>query len=184
MGIEGEIPELLHHNLFFDESFDAHAKEIYETKKWPEKPLFYVSNPSKTDPKVAPQGYENIFILIPVAPGIEETEGVRDHYLDVVLKRMEKYTGAKNLADRIVYKRSFAHKEFIADYNSFKGNAYGLANTLDQTAILKPRIKSKKLGNLFFTGQLTTPGPGVPPSLISGEVVSNVIASQYKTKAP
>jgi phytoene desaturase len=184
LGIEGEIPELLHHNLFFDESFDEHAKEIYETMKWPEKPLFYVSNPSKTDSGVAPENHENIFILIPVAPGIEEGEGVRDHYLEIVLKRIEKYTGTKNLADRIVYKRSFAHKEFIEEYNSFKGNAYGLANTLDQTAILKPRIKSKKLGNLFFTGQLTTPGPGVPPSLISGEVVSNVIASQYKTKAP
>lgn len=184
LGIKGEIPELLHHNLFFDESFEQHAEEIYETMKWPEKPLFYVSNPSKTDPGVAPEGYENIFVLIPVAPGIDEEEGVREHYLDIVLKRIEKYTGAENLAERIVYKRSFAHKEFIEDYNSFKGNAYGLANTLDQTAILKPRIKSKKLGNLFYTGQLTTPGPGVPPSLISGEVVSNVIAKQYKTKTP
>ena len=183
LGIRGEIPDLLHHNLFFDESFDDHAKEIYDTKKWPDKPLFYVSNPNKTDSGVAPDGHENLFVLIPVAPGIEEGEGVREKYLDIVLKRIEKYTGEKNLAERIVYQRSFAHREFIEDYNSFKGNAYGLANTLDQTAILKPSIKSKKLGNLFYTGQLTTPGPGVPPSLISGEVVSNVIANQYKTKA-
>lgn len=179
LGVEGDLPGLLHHNLFFDAPFHEHAHTIYKSKKWPENPLFYVSNPSKTDPTVAPKGSENIFILIPVAPGLTEEEGVRDRYLEQIMDRMEHRLGY-TIRDRIVYKRSYAHKEFIQDYHSFKGNAYGLANTLDQTAILKPKIRSNKVKNLFYTGQLTTPGPGVPPSLISGEVVANVIDEHFE----
>jgi len=179
LGVEGDLPGLLHHNLFFDAPFHEHAQTIYKSKKWPENPLFYVSNPSKTDPSVAPKGHENIFILIPVAPGLQEEEGVRDRYLEQIMDRMEHRLGY-SIRDRIVYKRSYAHKEFIQDYHSFKGNAYGLANTLDQTALLKPKIRSNKVKNLFYTGQLTTPGPGVPPSLISGEVVANVIDEHFQ----
>ncbi len=174
LGVNKKIPKLLHHNLFFDEDFKQHAIEIYESPKWPEKPLFYVCNPSKTDPSVAPEGSENLFILIPLAPDLEETPSIREHYFDMVMDRLEQMTGT-TIRDSIVYKRSYAHKEFQEDYHAFKGNAYGLANTLLQTAFLKPKLKSKKVKNLFYAGQLTTPGPGVPPSIISGQVVAGEI---------
>jgi phytoene desaturase len=174
LGIDKKLDNLQHHNLFFDEDFGQHAIEIYDQPQWPTKPLFYVSCPSVTDPDVAPVGKENLFILIPVAPGIEDTDATREKYFKMVMQRLERLTG-QTILPHIIFKKSYAHNDFIADYNSFKGNAYGLANTLNQTAILKPSIKSKKLSNLYFTGQLTVPGPGVPPSLISGEVVANEI---------
>ena len=174
IGIDKKIVGLQHHNLFFDEDFGKHAIEIYDHPQWPSKPLFYVCCPSVTDPSVAPAGKENLFILIPVAPGIEDNDQIREKYFNIVMDRLETLIG-QSIRPHIVYKRSYAHKNFMEDYNSFKGNAYGLANTLKQTAILKPSIKSKKLNNLYFTGQLTVPGPGVPPSLISGEVVAKEI---------
>ena len=174
VGLNKQIDGLLHHNLFFDTDFTPHAHDIYSNPRWPENPLFYASLTSKTDDSVAPAGYENLFLLIPVAPGLEENDEIREKYFDLILKRMENHTG-QNISNHIVYKRSFAHRDFISEYHSFKGNAYGLANTLKQTAILKPALKSKKLKNLYFTGQLTVPGPGVPPSLISGIVVADEV---------
>jgi phytoene desaturase len=183
LGVNKKISGLLHHNLFFDESFGDHASEIYDTPKWPSKPLFYVCVNSKTDPEAAPEGMENVFILIPVAPGMTSTEAERQKYLDMVLDRLEKRTG-ENVRDHIVYQRSFAHEEFISEYNSFKGNAYGLANTLLQTAFLKPRMRSKKVKNLFFAGQLTVPGPGVPPSLISGQLAASEVNTYINDLKP
>jgi len=178
VGVNKRITGLKHHNLFFDADFTVHAEEIYKTKQWPKDPLFYVCAPSVTDPSVAPEGHENLFILIPIAAGLEgDTEEVRKQYFETVVDRIEKRTGEK-IRNHIVYERSFAVREFKEEYNSFKGNAYGLANTLLQTAFLKPRIKHKKLDHLYFTGQLTAPGPGVPPSLISGQVVADHIVKQ------
>ncbi|MBI3235403.1 MAG: phytoene desaturase [Bacteroidetes bacterium] len=174
LGIDKKIDKLQHHNLFFDSDFKLHAEEIYTDPKWPTDPLFYVCCPSKSDASVAPAGKENIFILIPTAPGLLDDDQVLDKYFDMVLDRMEKYCGT-DIKNHIVYKRSFAARDFISNYHSFKGNAYGLANTLRQTAILKPSIKSAKLSNLYFAGQLTVPGPGVPPSIISGQVVAQEI---------
>lgn len=178
VGLNKKLDGLHHHNLFFDTDFTPHAHNIYTDPKWPENPLFYVSLTSKTDDTVAPEGHENLFLLIPVAPGLEDSEEVRDHYFELIVKRMEHYCGEKIL-EHVVYKRSFAHKDFVKDYNSFKGNAYGLANTLKQTAILKPSLKNKRIKNLYYTGQLTVPGPGVPPSLISGIVVANEVAKDF-----
>ncbi len=177
LGIDKKLKNLRHHNLFFDESFDQHAGEIYDNPQWPSNPLFYVSCTSKTDNTVAPVGMENLFILIPVAVDLNDDEVTREYYYDLVLTRMEKLTG-DSIKPHIIYKRSYAHKDFIKDYNSFKGNAYGLANTLKQTAILKPSIVNKKVKNLFYTGQLTVPGPGVPPALISGKVAAGEILKQ------
>ncbi len=171
LGINKRIPGLKHHNLFFDEDFGLHSEEIYTEPKWPSKPLFYASAPSVTDPSVAPEGCENLFLLIPVAPGLEDTPEVRARYFDMVMDRLERFTGT-NIRSHIVYQRSYAHTDFVKDYHAFRGNAYGLANTLLQTAFLKPKMKSKKLSNLWYTGQLTVPGPGVPPSIISGQVVA------------
>lgn len=180
LGIKGEVPKILHHNLFFDHELDQHAEELYVNPTWPTKPLFYASAPSKTDSTIAPEGCENMFLLMPTAPGMDgDTEEVRERYYNIMMDRLEEFTGS-NIRDRVVVKRSFAYADFKSVYNSFKGNAYGLANTLDQTAILKPRLKSKKLANLYYAGQLTTPGPGVPPTLISGEVVSREIIKDFR----
>lgn len=174
LGVDKEIPQLEHHNLFFDEDFGLHANELYKNPSWPTAPLFYVCNPSKTDKSVAPQGKENLFLLMPLAPGIEDNEEIREKYFNIMIDRVEKRTGVCFKED-ISFKRSYAINDFKKDYNAFKGNAYGLANTLKQTAILKPSIQSKKIKGLYYTGQLTVPGPGVPPSLISGKLVANEI---------
>lgn len=174
LGVDKKLPGLHHHNLFFDEDFALHAEEIYEDPKWPSKPLFYVCAPSVTDETVAPAGQENLFFLIPLAPDLEDTDELREKYFEIVLQRFEAITG-HDIRDHIVYRRSYAHRDFKKDYHAFKGNAYGLANTLLQTAFLKPKMRNAKVANLFFTGQLTTPGPGVPPSLISGQVVAEEV---------
>jgi phytoene desaturase len=179
LGVNKKLNHLLHHNLFFDQDFGLHSNEIYKNPQWPSNPLFYACLTSKTDSGVAPAGHENLFILIPVAPGLTDTNETRERYFQLIMKRLEYLTG-EEIEKHIVYKRSYAHNNFISDYNSFKGNAYGLANTLMQTAHLKPSIRSKKINNLFFTGQLTVPGPGVPPAIISGQVVAKEIEKEFK----
>jgi len=179
IGTNKRIPKLRHHNLFFDNNLQQHSEEIYIDKKWPHKPLFYVCCPSKTDPSVAPDGSENIFLLMPIAPGLEDSEPQREVYYKKMMERLEKFVG-EPVRPNVVYKKSYCVSNFVADYNAYKGNAYGLANTLRQTAILKPSIKSKKVKNLFYTGQLTVPGPGVPPSLISGQVVAKELMKRFK----
>ena len=175
--VDKQIEGINHHNLFFDEDFDLHAHEIYTDPKWPSKPLFYVCCPSKTDASVAPDGKENLFVLIPIAPGLEDTEALRERYYDLVIERLERLID-QPVRPHVILKRSYALKDFEQDYHSFKGNAYGLANTLRQTAFFKPKLRSKKVKNLYYTGQLTVPGPGVPPSLISGQVVATEIAKE------
>ena len=177
IGLDARVHKLGHHTLFFDAPFDQHAAEIYTNPKWPDNPLFYVCLPSKTDPTVAPEGCENMFILIPLAPGLHDDGSTHDHYLNMTLERIKKVTG-QDLEKHIVYKRSYGVEDFKKDYNAYKGNAYGLANTLMQTAFLKPAIRSKHIKNLYFAGQLTTPGPGMPPSIISGQVVAREIINQ------
>ncbi|ALI97874.1 phytoene desaturase family protein [Rufibacter tibetensis] len=178
LGLDKKLKGLRHHNLFFDEDFGPHAHEIYTQPAWPKKPLFYVSVPSQTDSSVAPEGKENLFVLIPVAPDLQDTPEVREHYYKMVIERLEKITG-QEVRNHVLYKRTYAHQDFMKDYHAFKGNAYGLANTLLQTAVLKPSLKSKKVKNLFYTGQLTVPGPGVPPSLISGQVVASEVIKDF-----
>lgn len=177
LGIDKKLENLTHHCLFFDEQMGPHADAIYKNPRWPERPLFYLSAASKTDPSVAPEGKENLVILIPLAPDLEDGEEIREKYYHMVMDRLEKLTG-QEIRSHVVFKRSYAHSDFKADYNAFKGNAYGLANTLLQTAILKPSLKNKKVNNLYYTGQLTVPGPGVPPTIISGHVVSREIIKE------
>ncbi len=179
VGINKRLQNVEHHSLFFDTDFEVHGSEIYTTPQWPANPLFYVSVPSVTDNSVAPAGCENLFFLIPVAAGLQkDTEELREKYFSSILQRFEERT-KQQIREHIVYKKSYSVSNFVHDYNSFKGNAYGLANTLMQTAVLKPSCKSKKVKNLFYTGQLTVPGPGVPPSLISGEVVAKEIVKEF-----
>ena len=175
IGFNKRIKNVEHHNLFFDTDFELHAEEIYDDAKWPTDPLFYANFPSITDRTMAPENCEAGFFLVPIAPDLEDTEALRGQYLDIILNRFESKTG-QSVRNNIIFKESFCVNDFIDRYNSYKGNAYGMANTLTQTAFLRPNLKSKKVKNLFFTGQLTVPGPGVPPALISGKLVSELIA--------
>lgn len=178
LGINKKVKNLIHHNLFFDADFKVHSEEIYKSVQWPTNPLFYVCCPSKTDPNVAPEGKENLFILIPLAPGLVDTEELREKYYTLIMKRLEAITG-ESIANEVLYKRDYCVKDFVKDYNSLKGNAYGLANTLFQTALFKPSLRSKKISNLFYAGQLTVPGPGVPPSIISGKLAADQLMKQF-----
>jgi phytoene desaturase len=178
IGLNKKLDNILHHNLFFDENFDQHAEEIYSNPQWPSKPLFYACCPSVTDKSVAPEGCENLFFLIPLAPDLEDNESKREEYFNVLIERFKNLTG-NDISSSILFKRSYAMKDFTDDYNAFKGNAYGLANTLKQTAFLKPKMKSK-VTNFLYTGQLTVPGPGVPPAIISGQVVAKEIKKKLK----
>ena len=177
LGINKQI-DLPHHCLFFDTSFKKHVEDIYDDPRWPGAPLFYTSCTSKSDPNVAPEGCEALFVLIPVAPGLKEKTVSRESYLDQVVARIQDMTG-ENIKENIVVSKSYAHEEFILDFNSYKGNAYGLANTLFQTAFFKPKIRNRKVKNLYYTGQLTVPGPGMPPALVSGKIVAEQILKDY-----
>ena len=174
VGFNKKLKDIEHHNLFFDTDFENHAEDIYDNPKWPKNPLFYVNFPSVTDKSMAPEGCETGFFLIPIAPGLEDTPELREQYFDIIINRFEGLT-KQEVKDSILFKESFCVNDFISEYNSYKGNAYGMANTLRQTAFLRPKLKSKKVNGLYFTGQLTVPGPGVPPSLISGKLVSELI---------
>ena len=171
VGLDRRVPDLHHHTLFFDADFEQHAHEIYTEAQWPSDPLFYVCAPSVTDPSVAPEGCENLFFLMPLAPDLEDTEEQRERYWTEMCDRFVARAGF-DIRPHVLYRRSYAHQDFKSDYHAYRGNAYGLANTLFQTAFLKPKLRSRKLSNLWYTGQLTTPGPGMPPSLISGRVVA------------
>lgn len=180
VGLNKKLKRPVHHSLFFDVPFKQHGEDIYKSPKWPAEPLFYVSVSSVTDDTVAPPGHENIVFLIPVASGLaNDTTELREKYFQIIAKRMEKHIG-ESILDSVVYKKTYSVSDFVNDYNSFRGNAYGLANTLLQTAIFRPACRSKKVKNLFYTGQLTVPGPGVPPSLISGEVVAKQVIKAFK----
>ncbi|WP_299225894.1 NAD(P)/FAD-dependent oxidoreductase [uncultured Psychroserpens sp.] len=178
VGFDKKLKNVNHHTLFFDVDFDAHAKDIYDRPKWPDHPLFYASFPSITDSESAPEGNEAGIFLIPLAPGLEDTEQLRAEYFEKIITRFEDLT-SQSVKKNIIFKESFCVNDFINDYNSYKGNAYGMANTLLQTAFLRPKLKSKKVNNLYFTGQLTVPGPGVPPSLISGKLVAELIKKHH-----
>lgn len=175
IGMDKKVKNVSHHTLFFDVDFDAHAADIYDHPKWPKEPLFYANFPSITDASMAPEGKEACFLLIPIAPGLEDTKELRQKYFDIVIDRLETLTD-QSIRDSILFTESFCVNDFVEQYNSYKGNAYGMANTLLQTAFLRPKLKSKKVENLYFTGQLTVPGPGVPPSLISGKLVANLVS--------
>ena len=180
VGFDKKIENITHHALFFDVDFNQHAADIYDDPKWPDAPLFYANFPSKTDPTAAPDGMETGFFLIPLAPGINDSEALREKYFEKIITRFEQLTQQK-IKNSIIFKRSFCKNDFVADYNAYKGNAYGMANTLLQTAFLRPKLKSKKVKNLYFTGQLTVPGPGVPPALISGKLAAELIQKSFRS---
>lgn len=177
LGLDRKLDGLAHHTLFFDEPLDLHSSEIYDKPEWPSRPLFYTNCAGKTDPNAAPAGHENLVILIPIAPGLEDRESIREQYFNMVMERLGRHLGF-DPRPHVVLKRSYCINDLQADYNAFRGNAYGLANTMMQTGPLRPSMKSNKVKGLYFTGQLTVPGPGVPPALISGQVVADLIEKE------
>lgn len=178
IGLDTRIPNMEHHTLFFDEDLDRHGADIYEHKRWPEKPLFYVSCTSKTDTSVAPLGCENLVILIPIASGSVDDEPTREHYFHLIADRMQRHFGT-DIRQHIKVKRSYCVKDLEMDYNAYRGNAYGLASTLMQTGPLRPRVKSQKVRDLYYAGQLSVPGPGLPPALISGQIAADLILKEH-----
>ena len=180
LGATSQISRLKHHNLFFDADLKKHTHQIYKDPQWPSRPLFYVCCPSRSDTTVAPPGHENIFILMPLSPGLEDSLKLREQYFEMIMPRIEAYAG-ESITDKLDYKKSYCINDFRIDYNAYKGNAYGLANTLRQTANLKPSVRNKNLKNLFYAGQLTVPGPGVPPSIISGNVAAQQVLKYFNS---
>ncbi len=181
IGLNNKIKSLAHHTLFFEEDLIEHSIDIYKNPKWPDKPLFYVCCPSKTDDAIAPKNHENLFLLMPIAPGLKDNNSIREKYFEIMMERLQKQVG-EELISHIDFKKSYCVNDFVSDYNAYKGNAYGLANTLMQTAILKPKIRNNKIKNLVYAGQLTVPGPGVPPSIISGKIAAVQILKYLKNK--
>ena len=171
IGLRKRIENIQHHTLFFEEDMLQHSLEIYKQPRWPTKPLFYVCCPSQSDSTVAPPGHENLFLLMPLAPGLADSQAMREKYFAVMMRRLQEHID-EEIEEFVDFKQSYCVDDFTADYNAYKGNAYGLANTLMQTALLKPKIRNKKISNLFYAGQLTVPGPGVPPALISGKLAA------------
>ncbi|MCF7799048.1 phytoene desaturase [Candidatus Woesearchaeota archaeon] len=177
LGLNKKIKGLEHHMLFLEEDWQEHFREIFEKPAWPQHPSFYVCCPSKTDKTVAPKGKENIFVLVPVAAGLEDDETKREAYADMILSRMEDVTG-EQIKKHIIVQRLFAHNDFIKDYNAFQGTALGLAHTLRQTALFRPRMQNKKVKNLWFVGQYTHPGIGVPMVIIAAEILAQEVAKR------
>ncbi len=168
LGVEGDVEPLEHHTLVLPTDWDQHFRQIFDDPAWPEDPAYYLCVPSKTDDSVAPEGHSNLFALVPIAPGLDDTEEVRTWYRDLVLDDIAEHTDV-DLRDRIVFEETFSVTEFTDRYNSTQGTALGLAHTLRQTALFRPPHRSSACPGLYFTGSYTTPGIGVPMCLISGE---------------
>mgnify|MGYP002760160344 FL=1 len=175
LGVEGDVDELAHHTLVLPTEWDEHFAQIFDDPAWPDDPAYYLCVPSKTDDTVAPDGHSNLFALVPIAPGLEDTPELREQYRDLVLDDIEANTGTA-LHDRIVFEETFCVDDFADRYNSYDGSALGLAHTLRQTSLFRPPNRSAAVDGLYFTGGTTTPGIGVPMCLISGGLTAERIA--------
>ena len=169
LGVKKRLEKLVHHNLYFQENWDVHFDTIFKTPSWPENPCFYVSCITKTDPDMAPPGCENVFVLVPTAAGLDDTDAVRAAYAEKVIRHVETVTG-EEIAPHIETQRIFSQRDFAGDYHAWKGTALGISHTLFQTAVFRPAMRSKKVSNLYFAGQYTHPGIGVPMVMIAAEV--------------
>ena len=179
VGFNRKIERVSHHTLCFDTDFNLHAEKIYDTPDWPEKPLFYASFPSITDDSLAPEGKEAGIFLIPIAPGLKDSEELREYYFEQIITRLETLTN-QEIRKEVLFHKSYCVSDFTRDYNAYKGNAYGLSNILLQTAFLKPKVQNKHVKNLLYTGQLTVPGPGVPTTIISGKIAAELAKTYLK----
>jgi phytoene desaturase len=178
IGFTKKLDGFSHHTFFFDADWNSHFRDVYQHPRWPEEPLFYLHIPSITDPTCAPDGYEAVFLLIPIAPGLEDTQRTRHRYLELALDRMEERSGER-LRDSIHFAESYSINDFKRDYNAYKGTAFGLGQTLLQTAYFRPGNRSSKVRNLYYAGHYTIPGTGTTMSMISGKVVTDRIREEH-----
>ncbi len=176
-GLDRRIDGLLHHNLFFEQDWGTHFDAVFRRPVWPDRYSYYVSCPSKTDPSVAPEGQENLFFLVPVAPGLDDSDGRREAFGDRVLEHFESLVG-RPVRRHVSVLRTFSQRDFVADYNTFRGTAFGLSHTLFQTASFRPRRKSRRAANLYFTGQYPHPGVGMPMVMIAAELTAGRIVHE------
>jgi phytoene desaturase len=179
MGVEGDVEPLAHHTLVLPTDWEPHFDDIFEDPEWPDEPAYYLCVPSKTDPDVAPDGHSNLFVLVPVAPGLHDGDVIRNQYRKKILDDIAEHTGV-DLRDRIVYEKQFSVSDFGQRYNATEGTALGLAHTLRQTALLRPNNRSAAVDGLYFTGSFTTPGIGVPMCIISGEHTAQRLINDYR----
>lgn len=178
LGLSKKLRSVTHHNLYFSDPWEEHFDQIFTHPEWPARPSYYVSCASYDDDAVAPEGKENIFFLVPVAPGLADTDEIRERYADRVITHFEKLTG-EEITPHVEIRRIFSHRDFAADYNAYQGSALGLAHTLRQTAVFRPSHRSKRVKNLFYSGQYTHPGIGVPMALISSQVICEQIGKEF-----
>lgn len=181
LGIDKQLPQLDHHNLFLANDWEEHFDEIFRNPGWPDKPSYYICNPNKTEKGLAPEGKENLFVLVPVAAGLEDTEELRNSYANKIIADLEQQLG-ESIANHVEVKKIYSQKNFYQDYYSYKGTALGLAHTLFQSAVFRPKQQSKKVNNLFYTGQYTHPGIGVPMVIIAAENLHQLISKNYGKK--
>jgi 1-hydroxy-2-isopentenylcarotenoid 3,4-desaturase len=179
VGVNKKLDSLKHHNLFLAKDWEEHFESIFNKKEWPENPSYYVCCPSKTDVAVAPEGNENLFFLVPVAAGLEDSDETRERYFSQILSDFEKRTGER-VRENIVVKKIVSHRDFKELFNAYKGTALGMAHTLFQTAVFRPSLKSKKLNNVFYTGHYTHPGVGVPMVIIASHILAEELEKESK----
>lgn len=180
LGVKGSLPQLLHHNLIFSKDWQTNFNQIFKTKQWPSDPSLYICNPSKTDSSVAPKDHENVFILVPLPAQLSYTDQELERYANKILDTIETEIKVPDLRQRIVYQKLFAAKDFATRYNSLEGTGLGLAHTLKQTALFRPKNTSRKVAGLYYVGANTHPGIGVPVTLISAELASQKILKTKK----
>ncbi|WP_243074598.1 phytoene desaturase family protein [Microbacterium sp. SS28] len=180
LGVEGELPELSHHTLLFTRDWRENFERIFGRDSGiPDPASLYICKPSATDDTVAPAGHENIFVLVPVPAdpllgrGGEDGDGDAriEKAADAVIAQISQWCGIPDLAERIVLRRTIAPGDFAADLNSWRGNALGLAHTLTQSAVFRPRNVSSRVDSLMYAGGSALPGIGLPMCLISAELV-------------
>lgn len=183
LGVDFKVDKLLHHNLFLNKDWETGFDYIFDPKKaeWPENPSYYVNVPSKTDKTAAPEGSDTIYILIPLAPGMDDTPDLRENLYNSILDDLESKIGI-NIREHIVVKKLFAINDFKKRYNAYKGTAFGLTHTLKQTALWRPAHRSKKVENLYYSGQYTHPGIGVPMVMVSSQILAREIIEKYGNK--
>lgn len=188
LGIRGSLPKLPHHTLLFTKDWQANFSAIFGSNPAiPDPASIYVCKPSATDPDVAPDGHENLFVLVPVPAdstlgtgGPDGTGSPRiEEVADRVIDQIAQWTGTADLRERIVVRHTIGPTDFANDYHSWQGGMLGPAHTLRQSAMFRPQNASKRVHGLYYAGATTAPGVGVPMCLISAELVLKRIRGDH-----
>ncbi len=178
LGVTGELPQLAHHSLFFTRDWGENFGAI-AAGRVPDPASVYVCRPSATDSTVAPDGHDNLFVLVPMPAdprlGRGGVDGAGDQAVeeiaDAVIDQVARWAGIDDLAERIVVRRTVGPADFAEDLNAWRGGILGPAHTLGQSAFFRARNVSRRVDGLYYAGSSTIPGIGLPMCLISAELV-------------